>query len=132
VAITELAETSALVGGGEVTSHSSSPHNLGGRRRGAQPRAVGRVFRGYAAQLITATNGREALALAERDRPDLILMDMRMPELNGYETIQLLKANDALKHIPVIAVTASSFERKRPGPGPSAKDSSASHLIGPS
>ena len=69
-------------------------------------------FEGTPHKLITATNGREALELAERHRPDLILMDMRMPELNGYETTQLLKANAALKHIPVIAVTASSFREE--------------------
>ena len=73
---------------------------------------VAGYFEGTGHKLITATNGREALEKAERHRPDLILMDMRMPELNGYDTTQLLKANPALKHIPVIAVTASSFREE--------------------
>ena len=41
-----------------------------------------------------------------------ILMDMRMPEMNGYEATETLKADAALKHIPVIAVTASSFREE--------------------
>ncbi|MSU64110.1 MAG: response regulator, partial [Pedosphaera sp.] len=45
-------------------------------------------------------------------RPDVILMDMRMPELDGHEATKRLKANAALKHIPVIAVTASSFREE--------------------
>ncbi|MBL9175488.1 MAG: response regulator [Verrucomicrobiales bacterium] len=60
-------------------------------------------------RLIAAVNGREALELAATHHPDVILMDMRMPELDGYEATQRLKADPALKHIPVIAVTASSF-----------------------
>jgi len=73
---------------------------------------VAGYFEGTAHKLIPATNGREAVELAERHRPDVILMDMRMPELNGYEAAALLKANPALKHIPVIAVTASSFREE--------------------
>ena len=69
-------------------------------------------FEGTAHKLITATNGLEALEQAEKHRPDVILMDMRMPELDGHETTKRLKANAALKHIPVIAVTASSFREE--------------------
>src|SRR5260221_13541407 len=50
--------------------------------------------------------------MAEKHRPDVILMDMRMPELDGHETTKRLKANPVLKHIPVIAVTASSFREE--------------------
>src|SRR5213596_3071499 len=48
----------------------------------------------------------------QRHRPDVILMDMRMPDLDGYEATAQLKANTALKYIPVIAVTASSFREE--------------------
>jgi len=61
---------------------------------------------------VLATNGLEALEQAEKHHPDVILMDMRMPELDGHETTKRLKANPALKHIPVIAVTASSFREE--------------------
>jgi PAS domain S-box-containing protein len=69
-------------------------------------------FEGTGHELILANNGLEALELAERHRPDLILMDMRMPGLDGYETTARLKANPHLKQIPVIAVTASSFREE--------------------
>jgi CheY-like chemotaxis protein len=69
-------------------------------------------FDGTGHELIQAGNGVEALELAERHRPDVILMDMRMPLLDGYEAAARLKANPALRHIPVIAVTASSFREE--------------------
>jgi CheY-like chemotaxis protein len=73
---------------------------------------VAGYFEGTAHRLLYANDGREALALAEQHQPAVILMDMRMPELNGYEATRLLKANPALQHIPVIAVTASSFREE--------------------
>jgi len=73
---------------------------------------VAGYFEGTAHKLITATNGLEALEQAEKHRPNIILMDMRMPELDGHEATRRLKANPALKHIPVIAVTASSFREE--------------------
>src|SRR6185369_3652570 len=69
-------------------------------------------FEGTPHKLITATTGIEALEQAEKHRPDVILMDMRMPELDGYAATMRLKANAALKEIPVIAVTASSFREE--------------------
>src|SRR5262249_22950322 len=69
-------------------------------------------FGGRGNRLIAANNGGDALELAEKHRPDVILMDMRMPEMDGYQTTARLKANPALCHIPVIAVTASSFREE--------------------
>ena len=69
-------------------------------------------FEGTPHKLVLAANGLEALELAEKHRPDVILMDMRMPELDGHETTKRLKANATWKHIPVIAVTASSFREE--------------------
>jgi two-component system, cell cycle response regulator DivK len=59
---------------------------------------------GYA--IIEATNGEEGVAMAAEHRPDLILMDMQLPVLDGYEATRRIKANSALRHIPVIAVTS--------------------------
>jgi signal transduction histidine kinase/ligand-binding sensor domain-containing protein/CheY-like chemotaxis protein len=73
---------------------------------------VAGYFEGTHHHLIQAINGFEAIELAARHRPDVILMDMRMPGLDGYETTARLKADPALKHIPVIAVTASSFREE--------------------
>jgi two-component system, cell cycle response regulator DivK len=57
-------------------------------------------------ELIEAADGAEGLAMAEREKPDLILMDIQLPIMDGYETTRRIKANPALKHIPVIAVTS--------------------------
>jgi CheY-like chemotaxis protein len=69
-------------------------------------------FEGTGHKVVLAMNGLEALEQAEKHRPDVILMDMRMPELDGHEATRRLKANPALQHIPVIAVTASSFREE--------------------
>ncbi len=54
----------------------------------------------------TATNGRDALALAERERIDLVLLDVMMPDMTGFEVCAALKANPRTAHIPVIMVTS--------------------------
>ncbi len=57
-------------------------------------------------ELIAATDGAESLDLAARERPDLILMDLSIPVIDGWEVTRRLKADAALRHIPIIAVTA--------------------------
>jgi signal transduction histidine kinase/ligand-binding sensor domain-containing protein/DNA-binding NarL/FixJ family response regulator len=113
VAITELADTSAVVVGGAGDLCQFAPATILVADDVALNRQlVAGYFEGTAHRLVQATNGREAVALAEQHRPDVILMDMRMPDLNGYEATALLKANPALNAIPVIAVTASSFREE--------------------
>jgi two-component system, cell cycle response regulator DivK len=57
-------------------------------------------------ELIEANNGEEGLELAEREVPDLILMDIQLPGLDGYEVTRRIKAKFDLNHIPIIAVTS--------------------------
>jgi two-component system cell cycle response regulator DivK len=57
-------------------------------------------------ELVEATTGEEGLELAESERPDLILMDIQLPGLDGYEVTRRIKAKPALSHIPIIAVTS--------------------------
>jgi two-component system, cell cycle response regulator DivK len=57
-------------------------------------------------EIIQAENGEEALAAAARERPDLILMDIQLPVLDGYEVTRRIKADPALRAIPIIAVTS--------------------------
>ena len=59
-------------------------------------------------QVITAESGREALTLAEYHQPDVILLDMMMPDLDGRATLQSLKANPMTQAIPVILMTAKA------------------------
>ncbi len=58
-------------------------------------------------EVISAENGQEALLFAEKYHPDLILMDIRMPEMNGYDATEYLKNNPNTADIPIIALTAS-------------------------
>ncbi|WP_142850805.1 response regulator [Telmatospirillum sp. J64-1] len=55
-------------------------------------------------------DGREALKLAREHRPDLILMDIQLPEISGLEITKMLKEDNELKAIPVIAVTAFAMK----------------------
>ena len=57
-------------------------------------------------EMIEAMTGEEGVTLAERERPDLILMDIQLPGLDGYEATRRIKANPALSRIPIIAVTS--------------------------
>ncbi len=54
---------------------------------------------------VSAANGQEAIELAQAHHPDIILMDLSMPVLDGWEATTRLKAIDELHHIPVLAVT---------------------------
>ena len=56
--------------------------------------------------LIEAENGEDAVASAQAGRPDLILMDIQLPLLDGYEATRRIKANPELKGIPIVAVTS--------------------------
>jgi signal transduction histidine kinase/ligand-binding sensor domain-containing protein/CheY-like chemotaxis protein len=113
VAIAELAESDAIASDGQGDFNQFAPATI----LVADDVALNRdlltgYFEGTGHKLITATSGLEALAQAEKHQPDVILMDMRMPELDGHETTKRLKASAVLKHIPVIAVTASSFREE--------------------
>jgi two-component system cell cycle response regulator DivK len=57
-------------------------------------------------ETIEAVTGEEGVAMAVEHRPDLILMDVQLPVLDGYEATRRIKANPALRHIPIIAVTS--------------------------
>ncbi|MDH5750437.1 MAG: ATP-binding protein, partial [Rhodospirillales bacterium] len=61
-------------------------------------------------KLISAHNAELGLELAESNKPDLILMDINLPGMNGYEALMLLKASPETRHIPVIALTARATE----------------------
>ncbi len=57
-----------------------------------------------------AYNGYEAVSFAMKNHPDLIIMDIRMPEMNGIEACRLIKKNEQMKNIPVLFLTADNDE----------------------
>ncbi len=59
--------------------------------------------------VLQAVDGEQGVKAAEKDRPDLILMDLGMPVMDGWEATKKIKANDDLKHIPIIAVTSHAM-----------------------
>ena len=62
-------------------------------------------------KVVRAQDGEEAIALAGRERPDLILLDAMMPGISGFEVLRRLKGDASLRSIPVIMVTAKGHER---------------------
>ena len=65
------------------------------------------IRRGY--EVILAVDGAEGVAAAKRERPDLILMDMSLPVMNGWDATRALKDDPATRGIPVIALTAHAM-----------------------
>ena len=61
-------------------------------------------------EVVVATNGEEAVNMAPNENPDLILMDVRMPRMTGYEACKVMKANPDLKDIPIVFLTARGQE----------------------
>ena len=57
-------------------------------------------------EMLEAHTGEEGVSRAEAERPDLILMDIQLPGLDGYEATRRIKGNPALRHIPIIVVTS--------------------------
>lgn len=71
------------------------------------------MLRRIGCSVLEAENGEEAVRLFQEHHPALVMMDMRMPVMDGYEAARLLKADPSGKTLPVIAVTASAFEDDR-------------------
>jgi two-component system, cell cycle response regulator DivK len=64
--------------------------------------------------MIEAVDGEAAVAIAKRERPDLILMDIQLPILDGYEATRRIKADPDLKKIPIIVVTSYALSGDEP------------------
>jgi two-component system cell cycle response regulator DivK len=63
--------------------------------------------------LLTAVNGEEAIEVATRERPDLILMDLQMPKVSGYDATEVLKSQPETAHITIVALTAHAMADER-------------------
>lgn len=66
-------------------------------------------------EILLAADGLDGLTVAQSEQPDLILMDLSMPEIDGWECARLLKAQDSTRSIPIIALSAHAMigERER-------------------
>src|SRR5262249_27244876 len=64
-------------------------------------------------EVLMAVNGQEGVDLTRTEKPDLVLMDMSLPVMDGWEATRTLKADKATKAIPVIALTAHAMESDR-------------------
>jgi response regulator RpfG family c-di-GMP phosphodiesterase len=67
--------------------------------------ALGDLYRANGAEVLNSTDGRQALEIARREQPDLVLLDVMMPGIDGYEICQCIKDGERTRRIPVIMVT---------------------------
>jgi DNA-binding response OmpR family regulator len=65
-------------------------------------------FAGY--EVLAASNGEDAVRTAAREIPDLVIMDVRMPRMTGYDACRVMKANPDLRHVPVVFLSAKGQE----------------------
>ena len=63
--------------------------------------------------VLVSYNGEDALNQARKENPDLILLDLMLPKLDGYKVCRLLKFDDRYKHIPILMLTAKTQERDK-------------------
>lgn len=70
--------------------------------------AHARLLRGAGFDVVEATTGRGALEIAQREQPDLVLLDVHLPDIHGFEVCERLKSHRLTKDIPVVHITATS------------------------
>ncbi|MEY2408573.1 MAG: adenylate cyclase [Verrucomicrobiota bacterium] len=120
----DIARAAHTETGGHTTFFRREPPATGARSPGAEHSFTGRLLvadddegnrtmllrrlirLGHSVEL--AVNGRDALEKLRRERFDLLLLDIQMPELNGYQVLEQIKADPALRELPVIVLSASS------------------------
>ena len=69
------------------------------------------TYRGY--RVRTASSGHECLEIASQERPAVVFLDIRMPELTGVDTIHLLRSNPTMALVPIVALTAYALEGEK-------------------
>lgn len=74
----------------------------------ATRKLITKALRNYECEIVEAANGEEALEVAAVETPDLIVLDITMPKMDGVECLKRLKKDDEVKEIPVMMLTANS------------------------
>ena len=69
------------------------------------------TFKGYS--VLAASSGAEAVTLAQSERPSVIFMDLRMPQMTGTEAMQMLRADPSFSGVPIVALTAHALDDER-------------------
>lgn len=64
-------------------------------------------------EVFEATNGADSIAIIRKEKPDIVIMDIRLPDMNGTEVIKILRKDKDFSDIPVVFVTASVLEKER-------------------
>ncbi len=73
-------------------------------------RLIEMTLRSRRCTLLKATDGEEALNMAMRERPDIIIMDIQLPKIGGLEVTRRLRQNPEFRHVPIIAITAHAMK----------------------
>lgn len=74
---------------------------------------LSRRLKRHGYDVVTAEDGQQALDAAHRDRPDVIIMDMNLPVIDGWEATRRLKANSDTRNIPVVGLSAHAMQEDR-------------------
>lgn len=74
-------------------------------------RIVGKILKDSGYDVVMAENGQEGVAAARRDRPDLVIMDIEMPVMNGLQATASIKSDRSSAHIPVLIFTSPGSEQ---------------------
>lgn len=69
-------------------------------------------FKGH--EVMTAPNGVKGLALIKKEEPDLVILDVMMPKMNGMQVVEMMKNNESLNHIPILMLTAVTKNSLQP------------------
>ncbi|WP_346854249.1 hybrid sensor histidine kinase/response regulator [uncultured Draconibacterium sp.] len=89
-----------------VTTQNSTPTVLIVDDNPNNLKIIALILRSFNYKIVIATNGEQAIEMVEKTLPDIILLDVMMPKIDGFETCRLIKAKDEYKDIPIIFITA--------------------------
>ena len=106
VSVTDKPLSDSYIGRGDVERSDVPPTILLAEDHRDSREAMRALLEAHGYRVIEAANGREAVERALEERPDLVLMDIMMPEMDGFEATRVLRSQEKTRKTPIIAVTA--------------------------